>query len=672
MVSRWLFLLFCVPGTLAFAGTGGFTAEISLNGIWEFTPKGGSTVEIAVPEYWDARPGFDTDSAVYHRKVTVPTAWQDNTILLRFEGINHIAKVYVNNQHVASHVGGWIPFSIDITSWVNAGETFDLKVDVKGGNHEPVCDGNGHPLWPVGWFGHNSRWGIIHDVWLSAQGKVYIEDAFVQTSWRRKTLEVAYDIVNASSLDRTVLIEAEVMPRGTDKTEKSLRSEALAIPAGQSRTVTIKSLWANPQPWTPDLPHLYVLRSKVKDLHMVIDEDRRRFGFREVWVEGNRFMFNGHRLNLLGTSIVSHGEHYKHQRYRFITPDTWPQTIRRLKELNIRVVRMHQQPAPDFVLDIADEMGLMIIEESAIYARDYFDRNKKETYFQNCLKWIGPWIKDRRNHPSIVLWSAENEMGAAYIRWFSNNQMRELGDTIRLHDRTRPIIYHGDRDVGDTTINLHYPEGYEKSPSGDMYGWADKVSKEKPTGIGEFLTHYGPNGNVNQWWQGTWVRGLRYVGFADIRPYRLDWAWMKEQNTRKIINLRNSLAPRALFDKEYDRLGIDPVAYSKYPTLNAGQWVERTLVLYNDAFHETEIRIDITVRSDDQTYASGTRQFSLPLGEHIEVPYSFQVPFTSSQTLDVVLTTFKNDAIEFKEAKHFNVIKSKGRTITSKEVRFSK
>jgi beta-galactosidase/beta-glucuronidase len=133
MINRWLFSLFCVPSTLAFAGTGGLTDKISLNGIWDFTPKGGSEVEIAVPEFWDARPGFDTDSAVYHRKVTVPTAWQGNTILLRFEGINHIAEVFVNGQHVASHVGGWIPFSIDITSRVNAGETFDLKVDVKGG-----------------------------------------------------------------------------------------------------------------------------------------------------------------------------------------------------------------------------------------------------------------------------------------------------------------------------------------------------------------------------------------------------------------------------------------------------------------------------------------------------------------------------------------------------------
>jgi len=650
--------------------TGSAVHEMSLNGIWEFTPKDGSTTEIAVPEYWDARPGFDTDSAVYRRKVTVPTAWQDKVILLRFEGVNHIADVYVNNQRVASHVGGWIPFTTDITSLVQAGQTFDLKVNVRGGNHVPVSDGNGHPLWPVGWFGHTSRWGIIHDVRLTAQGKVYIDDAFIQTSWRRKTLEISYDITNAGNSVRTVLIEADVIPRGGDKVVKSLQSESLALGAGQSRTVTIKSPWTNPQPWTPDSPHLYVVRSRVTDRRGVVDEDRQRFGFREIWIEGNRFMFNGHRLNLLGSSIVSHGEHHQHQRYRFVTPETWPQTINRLKKLNIGVVRMHQQPAPDFVLDIADEMGLMIIEESAIYARDYFDRKKRETYFQNCLQWIGPWVRDRRNHPSIVLWSAENEMGAAYIKWFSHEQMRTLGDTIRLHDRTRPIIYHGDRDVGDTTINLHYPEGYEKSPSGDIYGWADQLSPEKPTGIGEFLTHYGPNGSVNQWWQGTWVRGLRFVGFADIRPYRLDWAWMAKKNTPKIINLRNSLAPIALFDKAYDGLGIGPVAYGKYPTLTAGQWPTRTLLLYNDAFQGTDIRIEVLVRADGKTYASGSRQFSLLLGEHRAIPYSFQVPDTSSRALDILLTTFKHGTIQFQETRRFKVGKGNEKVETSEEVRF--
>lgn len=671
MRRRWLFFIFYAPCVLAFAGRGGDVDEMLLNGMWDFTPKGGSTVKIPVPEYWDARPGFDTDSADYHRRVLVPRVWKDKTILLRFEGINHLAEVYVNGQHAASHVGGWISFSIDVTSYVTAGETFDLTVKVKGGNHAPISDGHSHPLWPVGWFGHNSRWGIIHDVRLLAQGNVYIADAFIQTSWQKKTLEVAYDITNASGSDRTVQIHAEVVPRDMDSAVKSLQSDPLAIPAGQSRTVTLKSPWPDPKPWTPDSPHLYVLRSTLKDQQGGRDEDCRRFGFREVWIKGNRFMFNGHRLNLLGSSIVSHGEQHQHHRYRFITRETWAQTMTRLKALNIQVVRMHQQPAPDFVLDMADELGLMIIEESAIYARDYFDRNKKETYFQNCLKWIGPWIKDRRNHPSIVLWSAENEMGAAYIKWFSDEEMLKLGDQIRLYDRTRPIIYHGDEDVGDATINLHYPEGYDKSPKGDIYSWADKVSPAKPTGIGEFLTHYGSNGDVNQWWQGTWVRGLRYVGFADIRPYRLDWAWMTEQNTPKIINLRNSLAPVALFDKAYDQLGLDPVAYGRYPALESGQWVERTLVLYNDAFHGTDIRINVTVQSDDQTHASGTRQFSLPLGEHVDIPCSFQVPATQSKTLDLVLTTFKHDVLEFRETRRFNVTTGNEAILTSKEVRLN-
>ena len=168
------------------------------------------------------------------------------------------------------------------------------------------------------------------------------------------------------------------------------------------------------------------------------------------------------------------------------------------------------------------------------------------------------------------------------------------------------------------------------------------------------------------------MRGLRYVGFADIRPYRLDWAWGIDQNTAKVINVRNSFAPVALFDKEYDRLGLDPVAYGRYPAITAGEWVERKLVLYNDAFAGTEIRIEVTVNVDGKTYASGSRQVSLELGEHIELPCSFQVPSGASGRLDLVLRTFKGDEIKFEEARRFILVKGKGRAVTSREVRFGR
>ena len=86
-----------------------------------------------------ARPGFTCDQAVYERHVTVPASWKHKVIKVEFTAVQFIADVYVDGLHVGSHVGGWIPFSFDVTNHVSPGKTFTLKVVVKGGDHAPVA-----------------------------------------------------------------------------------------------------------------------------------------------------------------------------------------------------------------------------------------------------------------------------------------------------------------------------------------------------------------------------------------------------------------------------------------------------------------------------------------------------------------------------------------------------
>jgi beta-galactosidase/beta-glucuronidase len=171
--------------------------QISLNGTWDFTPEGQEKNEIPVPEYWDAKPGFYCDQATYQRKVSVPADWQGKRIVVAFEGVNHIADVSVNGHQLGQHLGGFVPFEFDVTSYVKTGQTFDLKVHVGGGVLEPIVDEIDKALWPVGWDGVTSQWGIIFPVWLRAYGPVYLDDTQIQTSFRNKQITVNYTITNA-------------------------------------------------------------------------------------------------------------------------------------------------------------------------------------------------------------------------------------------------------------------------------------------------------------------------------------------------------------------------------------------------------------------------------------------------------------------------------------------
>ena len=178
---------------------------------------------------------------------------------------------------------------------------------------------------------------------------------------------------------------------------------------------------------------------------------------------------------------------------------------------------------------------------------------------------------------------------------------------------------------------------------------------------------------------GTWVRGMRFVGFSDIRPYRHDWALLRSDITTKIQNLINGFASVALFDSAYDDLGIDPLINENYPLLFAGDTAHRTLVLYNDEFDDTVVSIEVIIKSSDvyqalywyngdrtpkeSIIAEGSDTYVVPLGEHIEIPVTFFVPPLAEgfvDHIDMELITRKKGEVKFREIKRFSLRNKRG------------
>jgi beta-galactosidase/beta-glucuronidase len=647
--------------------------EITLNGIWSFTNEAGEKSTIPVPEYWDAAPGFtkkvsreytndrgekyvrevplpSTSIGIYEREIMIPDSWKDKVIMVEFEGVNFIAEVYLNNKLLLTHTGGWTPFKIDITGNVTAGKSATLKVLVKGGSHSPIVDENGYPQWPVGWYGQESRWGIIFDTWLRAYGQVYIDDAFIRTSWRKKSITVDYDLVNSTSKIQEIEISGDIKGRNDDHTVLSLKSSKVSLKPGERKTLSVASAWNDPKPWNPETPYLYTITSNIRSKQGVTDQEERRFGFREIWIEGPKLMLNGNRLNLRGTSINTHGQGYNSGRYKYITEETFNQTVDRLQALNIQCVRFHQSPASKRIIEIADERGLLIVEESPMYARDYILKSNNEVYFRNGLTWLKPWVKDRRNNPSVIMWSSENEIGRDWLKWFSDKQLKTLADSIRAADPTRPVIAEGDFDIGDDFYSDHYPEGVGRTVKGSIYSWDTLISKTKPSSFGEFL--YG-NTDGKEWWHGTWCRGLRYINAAQMMPYTLDWAWSADSLTDVHYNLKNSYAPVALFDNDYDDLGIDVLRKKQYPELKEKETVTRNLVLYNDCFSDENVQVEVRLESKGKLITNDFHNFAVPLGEHRDFKIEFTVPENIDNKLDLVLITRKNGKLTFREKRSF-------------------
>lgn len=715
--------------------------QISLNGTWTFIPSGQSATTITVPEMWNWAPGFTTDQATYQRNITIPSNWTNRTIKVEFDGINFVADVYIGNTFVINHVGGFVPFTADITNLVTPGNTYTLKVIVKSERLEPfvASDSNlntqcpnipsqiglWYPLWPEGYTCCTAQRGIVFDVYLRAYGKVHILDTFIKPSYRNHNLVINYTLKNSDTiLSHTFSINSNITsyqsPRSTI-VEKSTVSDLITLTPNQQAEFSITIPWTNPDPtyWFPysypdnTIPHLYMLYSSLIESiisnniisNNIIDYCSNRFGFREIWIQNGQFMINGIRINLYGTSMTNHVE--RNYFYDYMTPANWPTRADNILSINIRHVRFHTQPVNPHVIDTCDEKGLLVISESAIYASGSCHHKfaptsgsdathaaaNKATYLSNCLLWIPQWIKAQRNHPSIIFWSAENEMGSGWLQWLTANQMRQFGTTIRQYDSTRPVGYDGEGNNNHANTsgyqliedlkNIHYRFFACASNCGCVYptiasypsiysttdDYAHLPIKDSiaPTGFGEELGAWQTSTDINcnranafeerRWLHGTWARGLRYNNFTDVRPYRLDWAWTNTGTTTQKTNLINSYNPVALFDKDYDGLGIAPLMNpsTNLPSLDEGSYYTRTLVLYNDEFKNTSIDVTVTIKSGANIYATGSITKTVTLGEHITFTYRFQTPYIGGSNMDIILSTKKNNITKFSESKTFKV-----------------
>jgi beta-galactosidase len=559
-----------------------------------------------------------------------------------------------------------VPFAFDVTGSVRPGGRARLVLDVTGRRLAPIVDRAGKPLWPIGQPSQpelDGRFaGIVDDVFLRAYGICHIEDAFLRPSWRERCLVVDYTLVNAGDSDETVRLEAEAGLESAGQVEQRWKGPEVRLAAGERRVAQARYDWPSPRPWWPDDPALYTLRSRLFAGGREVDSEQRRLGFREIWIEGNQYVLNGVRLNLWGDYTLYGQERYWPGEHG---PEVFAETVRKLQKLNVRILRWHKQPPPQFTFDVTDSLGLLVCAESAINGAEgnaLWAGMDRPAFKRNALRWIGPWVKGSRNHPSLVIWSAENEFGAFHQRVFSDRETLGLGEEIARHDPTRPVCFEGDQEVGGRTINYHYPEGFDKVPEGSIYSWASLVYPDKPTGAGEIL-HVGAEleptpereriYDGNKWALGLWLRGMRYVGFTDFRPAIYRWA-RKELSSPRVEAIRNAYAPVALFDKEYDDLDRSALADGRCPVLTAGGRVERTLLLYNDEFRDTGVQARVALRADGRLLAEAAISVEVPLGGRVEIPCRFTVPGGCSR-LEMVLAAAKGGSERFREARAFDV-----------------
>jgi hypothetical protein len=532
----------------------------SLNGTWDFMPTTGSPTtpptagtwdSIPVPAEWNMTAGnfatswdaynlFETpadwdsvDVAWYRRTVDIPATRQGDRIVLRFGAVNFAATVFFNSTQVATHTGGLLPFEADVTDYVDPTGTNTVHVLVTSGTQAAQQSDGWH--YPNGsWWGQTC-WGIWQDVWLLARPATYIQDAFVVTSLTSKNITVTTTLANVGTAARTVQVSHQVTDTSiADRTQ-------VTVAAGGTATVTFTKPWASPRLWNQQDPHLYQLEITTG----TGDTYTTRFGFREVAVSGTDILLNGEPVLLRGDAQHYMGSMENSRAYA----TTW---FTMVKELGVNYLRMHAMPYPPVFYDVADEMGLLIVAESAIYGSSNNYALGAADFWDNCVTHLTERVLRDRNHPSVFAWSAENEvLAAAGQSWAA--QVATLKPVVTALDATRPVYFEGDGDpegVADIE-STHYPwelnaanaalpeSMYAVAPGGAAAGFWDH---KKPMIVGEFSSMDHPTPSLDSAIGGpatftgldglyaahalilrSQVEGFRYAGVTGFSPWNTVW-----------------------------------------------------------------------------------------------------------------------------------------------------
>ncbi len=468
------------------------------------------SIEGPFAEIWASATGYLPAGIGWYRKTFSITSLQrSKNISLYFDGVYKNSEVWINGHYLGKRPNGFIPFQYEITKYLN--KTGKNIVAVKA-DHSDFAD---------------ARWytgsGIYRNVYLVATDPVHIDLWGVRfltpyVSKAKAIAKIIVSVVNQSPASTPVIVRSfltDVNGKVIAKTQQQIKI------SGNSNSDANLSFTVNdPALWSTDDPKLYKLQVSVFVNGKKTDDVNEEVGFRSFLFDKDKgFFLNGKSMKLKGVCL-----HDDAGALGVAVPEeVWVRRLEKLKDAGCNSVRMSHNPHVDYLYDLMDRMGFLVMDE----AFDEWEVGKNKwiqgwnvgkpgndgthTYFN---EWAEQDIRDmvlrNFNRPSIIMWSIGNEIDypndpythevlntgrnpQIYGRGFTAGHppasrlgelAKRLTAAVKKYDTSRPVTaalagvvmsnetsYPGDVDiVGYNYQEYRYPDDHKKYPTRIIYG----------------------------------------------------------------------------------------------------------------------------------------------------------------------------------------------------------
>ncbi len=371
----------------------------------------------------------------YRKTFSVPEEMLNKNVWIQFDGIYMNSDVWINGQHLGHRPYGYISFKYDIGPYLQEGENvIAVRVD---DSQQP-----------------SSRWysgtGIYRHVWMTVTNPLHIQHWGVYATTpivtqEKAQLAVQTKVINGNSTPQEGTVLNVLRDQGGEVVAKAQKK--FSVENDTVSEIQDSLLVQNPDLWSIASPSLYTLETIVQRGDEEVDRKETTVGIRDIEYKTNEgFFLNGKHVKMHGVNLHHDGGPVG----AAVPIGVWERRLKKLKDMGVNAIRTAHNPMSPEFMDLCDRMGFLVMNEAFdewnYGKRDYTYHLYFEDWWQRDLK---AFIKRDRNHPSVVMWSAGNEIGEQMPET-GVGTLEKLMGTFHYMDPTRPVTTGNDH-IGDTT-----------------------------------------------------------------------------------------------------------------------------------------------------------------------------------------------------------------------------